>query len=168
MTNCCPKHHDGILYGECKLHSKCNFSQASSLTMPAINKKHNILVGVVFYNNTFWGSTLKQLLQDDKIFVSFPLSEKEFIQGNIVTDFTGYETKRGDINTAFNDIQWLWPRKCTNLYLCDWNWNKPLINCKPIIDNWYNIRDTIYLRLNDKLNVMNKQLSLKINNIQVK
>ena len=147
VVNCCKKNQT-LNFGDCECHPPQPYRNADSLSTIAINKKYNALVLVMFDNHLWWNTSLTNHLQDSKIFTSFPLSVKQFLNGNIETDYSKFKT---EIPTCFNDIDWLLPRDETKLYIRNWNCKKSFHNHNPICSNYNKCLSVVSSKLNDEL-----------------
>ena len=165
IIKCCPKHESvGCDYDCCKSHPKIKWGKAESLTTIGINTKSDFLALIMFHDNWFRGATLNDLLNSDKIFISFPISETEFIKGNVVPDYTEITTEQ---DTCFNDIEWLFPRQVTSLYIGNWDMKTAFYNLLPIQQDWYKCRSKVSQRVQNKLQKCQEKLAATNNLLKV-
>ena len=164
MINCCDEHKDkGVEYDMCKTHKKINYN-CKSLGTFAINTKHNFLAFVMFHDYWWHGRSLNDLLQNDLIFISFPISEAEYVQGNFVPY---YKEILKPVQTCFNDIDWLFPLWKSDVYISDWDMRTPYKNLIPILKDWYDNKSKIAKRIDTKLLIYKKKLQDTSKELQV-
>ena len=163
MLNCCNQHTE-IEYGTCSTHPKVNWNDAKSLGEFAIHTPTDSLVFVMFHDHVWWDTSMTKHLNNTEIFISFPLNEVAFVRGCMLPC---YDKIKDPIPTCFNDIDWLWPRSCTNLYLCNWDCKTPYYQLQPLINNWYSICDRISERIEKSLNKLESNVTKCKNDVQV-
>lgn len=139
VVNCCNKHESAV-FGNCSTHPKYSWTDAQSLGTFAIYSPLNTLVFVMFHNHYWYDLSLQNHLNNKNIFIAFPLSCKEFLNGNMVPY---YNEISKPLQACFNDITWLFPRQMKELYIANWNMRDHYTKLVPVTNNWYHIRDTI-------------------------
>ena len=127
--------------------------------------KHNTFGLIMWHDHTWHDKSLSNHLYNDEIFITFPLNEFEWISGNIKTI---YDKHKHPIKTAANDIKFLWPSSCTNLWLTNWNMRDPYVNCTPINEDWYKSKTFIIDRLKKHVTDLKQKISDNQDEIKVK
>ena len=117
-----------------------HFTSAQSLGTFAIYNPLQSLVFVMFYNHCWFDVSLTNHLNNKEIFISYPLSLSKLKNGIMTPDYTDIPHP---IKTCFNDIDWLFPRHCVELFICNWDFKSIDKELLPIVNNWYNIQDKI-------------------------
>lgn len=112
----------------------------------------------MFHDHTWYDKSLNHHLSNREIFIGFPLSKDAFFKGNSVPCYDKFSKP---LSVCFNDIKWLFPVQCHDLFLCDWDCRTPYYNMVPIVQNWYKCRSSIQekAQLHDKINDIKSQLS---------
>ena len=161
--NCCNQHTEAE-YGTCETHPQVNWNNAKSLGQFAIHTPTDSLVFVMFHDHVWWDTSMRNHLNNTEIFISFPLNEVAFVRGCMLPC---YDKIKDPIATRFNDIDWLWPRGCTSLYLCNWDCHTPYYQLNPLINNWYSICDTISERIEKSINKLESTVTECKNDVKV-
>ena len=166
IIGCCNKHgKNGVEYGECENHPKSTIlGTGKSFCLPGMNTKHDTFGLIMFHDHTWHDKSLSNHLCNDEIFITFPLNEIAWISGDIKTIYNKHEHP---IKTAANDIKFLWPSSCTNVWLVNWNMRDSYQQCTPIIQDWYKAKTFIANRLKNHLKELEKTISESADCIKV-
>ena len=123
-------------YGDCSKHPAIKFADTESLTTLAFHVKHNALTLTMFHDHVWRDKSFQNHLNNPLIFEGFPISVDGFYHGHCVPDYSQFKEP---IRSSFNDIEWLFPREQTELYLGNWDMKTPFYNLKPILEDWNNV-----------------------------
>ena len=128
VTGCCDKHvKSGVKFGDCPKHPKpTNWNSCKSFSIPGINVKYDTFGLVMFHDHTWSDTSLQSHLENNEIFIFFPLNEIEWISGNMVTI---YDKHKHPIKTAFNDVKFIYPCDKECLWLPNWNMRDSFLDC---------------------------------------
>ena len=152
---------DNCFYGECKSQPKCSFGVGTSLGNFAINTKHKCLVFAMYHNHTWYGKSFDDHFKNEEIFISFPISCTQFLQGNFVPCYVNFHH---EMKTAYNDLKWLLPPE---LCIINWDMQTHYFNLKPILNNHYGCKDQLSKFMTDRLKLLHSKITAMQAKVQV-
>ena len=158
ITNCCDEHKKhGIEYGQCPFHSKISWN-AQSLSAFGVSGDDNDLFLIMFHDHVWYDKSLNAHLSNPLIFIGFPLNQQQWQHGNSVPCYDKYDKP---LKLCFNDIKWIFPVQCHEMFLHNWDCRTPYHNLRPVVENWYNCCTQFesVVKLNNKINKIESELS---------
>ena len=156
IVNCCDKHNNGIPYGDCDKHPQTSWNDCKSLSGFAINTSMNQIVLVMFYNHWWYDCHFENHLINNQIFISYPLNEMDLMVHTMNPDYSVF---KHEIATSWHEIQWIFPRNITSLYLTNWDFKQSYSDMLPFQENWHGCLNTIKNHVNNKINKMSKKIT---------
>ena len=113
----------------------------------------------MFHDHIWYDKSISNHLDNNEIFISFPCKDTQFLSGNFVPCYDKIDKPQ---KTCFHDIEWLFPSKCYDLFICNWDCKSSLYNLTPILENWYDCKDKIRIRIDAQIN----ELAIDLNKTQ--